>query len=84
MPKGLLYSTASGLLSDKLINHNSVEIHTQNHCLELDLALSHQSAMERADINFSKERSEIRELFFNQSESIQSSKSPITSDVQYD
>jgi len=51
MPNGPIYPTAPGLLSDKLINHNNVEIHTHNHCLGLDLAFSHHGDMERADRN---------------------------------
>lgn len=51
MPEGPIYSTAPRLLSDKLINHNNVEIHTQNDCLGLDSLLSHHSAMVRAERN---------------------------------
>ena len=49
--EGPIYPTAPGLLSDKLINHNNDEIHTQNDCLGLDSSFSHHSDMERAERN---------------------------------
>lgn len=49
VPEGPIYPTAPGLLSDKLINYNNVEIHTQNDCVGLDSAFSHHSSTERAD-----------------------------------
>lgn len=72
---GSYISAAPGLLSDKLINHSNVEIHTQNGCLGLGWLFFHYSDMERAKWNLKvKEVVKWRIYFLNQNEGVQASK----------
>lgn len=78
---GAYISTAPGLLSDKLINHNNVEIHTQNGCLGQDWLFFHYSDMERAKRNVRvKEVVKRRNYFLNHNEGVQASKLALQSD----
>lgn len=72
---GTYISAAPGLLSDKLINHGNVEIHTQNCGLGLGWLFFHYSNMERAKWNLRvKEVVKWRIYFLNQNEGVQASK----------